>query len=287
MKTPVTVLGLGAMGRALVTALLDAGRPVTVWNRTPGKADELAGAVEAASVHDAVTAGGIVVVCLYDHASVHETLDPVAAGLRGRAVVNLTTTTPAEARELAEWADGHGIEYLDGAIMATPPMIGAPGAQILYSGSRAVFDGHREALDLWATSVYDGADAGMASLFDLAILSGMYPLFAGFLHGAAMVRAEGVPAAEFAERAAPFLAAMTGSFAGIARTVDGGGYDVPGQSLDWTAGALEAIGRASREQGVDPVPVDMVGALVRRQIDEGYGSEDMSRLIESMTGDAV
>ncbi|GGV26425.1 oxidoreductase [Actinomadura cremea] len=284
VHAPVAMIGLGAMGRALVAALLDADRPVTVWNRTPGRAGELVerGAVEAGTIQDAVTAGGPVVVCLFDHASVHEALDPVAGALRGRMLVNLTTTTPDEARELAEWAAGHGIEYLDGAIMATPPMIGVPGAQILYSGSREVFDEHRALLDLWASSAYDGPDAGMASLFDLAILSGMYPLFAGFLHGAAMVRSAGVTAAEFAERAAPFLAAMTGSFSHMAKVVDGGDYGAPLQSLEWSVTALDTIARGSREQGVNPVPVDMVRTLAQRQIDEGHGSDDFDRIIESM-----
>lgn len=40
-RTPVTVLGLGAMGNALTTALLRAGHSATVWNRTAGKADRL------------------------------------------------------------------------------------------------------------------------------------------------------------------------------------------------------------------------------------------------------
>ncbi|MFS8521222.1 MAG: NAD(P)-binding domain-containing protein [Micromonosporaceae bacterium] len=280
---PVTMLGLGAMGRALVTALLDAGQPVVVWNRTPGRARELErGAVEARTVHEAVTSGGPVVVCLYHHASVHETLDPVAGALRGRTVVNLTTTTPNEARDLASWAGAHGAAYLDGAIMATPDMIGAPGAHILDSGSRAVFDAHRRVLDVWAASTYEGEDPGMASLFDLAMLSGMYALFAGFLHGAAMVRSAGVTAAAFAERAAPFLAAMTGSLAHTAEVVDAGDYHAPVQSLDWTITVLETIARASREQGVDPVPVDMVATLARRQIDEGHGAEDFDRIIESM-----
>lgn len=284
-QAPVAMLGMGAMGRALAGALVDAGRPVAVWNRTPGRADELVGrgAVEV-GLRDAVAAGGPVVVCLFDHASVHETLDPVAGELRGRTVVNLTTTTPDEARELAAWADAHGIAYLDGAIMATPPMIGAPGAQILYSGSRTVFEEHRELFGLWADAAYDGADAGTASLFDLAILSGMYPLFSGFLHGAAMVRAAGFTAAEFASRAAPFLAAMTASFPHMARVVDGGDYGDAGQSLDWTATALDTIARASREQGVEPVPIDMVAGLVRRQIEDGHGAEDFDRIVESMRG---
>lgn len=39
---PVSVIGLGAMGRALAGAFLDAGHPTTVWNRSPGRAGELA-----------------------------------------------------------------------------------------------------------------------------------------------------------------------------------------------------------------------------------------------------
>ena len=37
----VSVIGLGAMGSALVRALLRAGHRVTVWNRTSAKAEPL------------------------------------------------------------------------------------------------------------------------------------------------------------------------------------------------------------------------------------------------------
>lgn len=37
----VTVIGLGSMGSALAAALLDRGHPLTVWNRSPGKARPL------------------------------------------------------------------------------------------------------------------------------------------------------------------------------------------------------------------------------------------------------
>lgn len=280
----VAFLGLGAMGHALAAAVVDNEMQATVWNRTPGRAGDLVarGATEAATAGTAIAEGGPVIVCLFDQASVRETLDPLADALGGRAVINLTTTTPEEARELARWAMGHGIGYLDGAIMATPQMIGGRGAQILYSGSRGVYDDHRELLALWATSIYDGEDAGLASLFDLAILSGMYPLFAGFLHGAAMVQSAGFTAADFAERAAPFLAAMTQSFGSTARVVDDRDYSRPFQSLDWSATALDTISRASREQGVDPVPVTMVETLVAREIEAGHGKEDFNRIIERM-----
>lgn len=285
-STGVTVLGLGAMGSALATALLDAGHTTTVWNRTPARAAGLAdrGAAAPSDIGDAVTAHPLVIACLLDHASVHETLDPVIGTMRGSTLVNLTTTTPNEARELAGWAAEHGVDHLDGAIMATPPMIGTADASILYSGPREVFDGVRPVLDRWATSTYDGADPGLASLFDLALLSGMYTMFAGFLHGAAMAGSAGMTATEFAARATPFLSAMTFAFAHDAAVIDGGDYTVDGQqSLDFSD--LSHIVRASEEQGVAPGPVAAVQELIGEQIAQGYGAEGFARIYESLRAD--
>ena len=39
--TAIAVLGLGAMGRAIGARLLGAGHELSVWNRTPGKDDDL------------------------------------------------------------------------------------------------------------------------------------------------------------------------------------------------------------------------------------------------------
>lgn len=281
--TDVTVLGLGAMGSALAAALLGSGRSVTAWNRTPGRATALVdrGADEAGSVRDAVLASPVVIACLLKHSSVTETLGPLADDLRGRTLVNVTTTTPSEARELASWAAEHGIDYLDGAIMAVPSMIGSRAGQIFYSGSRAAYDALLPTLDVWATSEYHGADAGRASLVDLAMLSGMYQMFAGFFHGAAMAGAMGMSATDFAARQAPFLAAMTEELAGYAKVIDGGDYTVAGQqSLDFSD--LTHIVRASEEERVDPTPIATVQALIDAQVAAGHGSEGFARVYESL-----
>ncbi|MFJ8925393.1 NAD(P)-dependent oxidoreductase [Streptomyces sp. NPDC102364] len=281
--TDVSMLGLGAMGGALAAALLDAGRSVTVWNRTPGRAAELMarGARGADSVREAVTASPVVIACLLKYDSVRDTLGPVADELRGRTLLNVTTTTPNESRQLAAWAAEFGVTYLDGAIMAVPAMIGTREGQILYSGSRTAYDTLLPTLDIWATSEFHGEDAGRASLVDLAMLSGMYQMFAGFIHGAAMVAPMGVSASDFAARQAPFLSAMTHGLAGFAEVVDGGDYTVPGQqSLDFSD--LSHIVRASEEQGVDAAPIAGVQALISRQIDAGHGREGFARIYESL-----
>ncbi|WP_432039845.1 NAD(P)-dependent oxidoreductase [Streptomyces cucumeris] len=282
-STPVSVLGLGAMGSVLADTLLRAGHPTTVWNRTAGKADDLVarGAASAATAAEAVRSGRLVIACLLDHASVHEVLDPLAAELAGHTLINVTTTTPEQSRELAAWAAEAGIDYLDGGIMAVPEMIGKPGASVLYSGSAAVFQRHQPLLELWGDSTYFGEDAGLASLYDFALLAGMYVMFAGFLHGAAMVAPAGVSAGRFATMAAPWLTAMTGAFAGFAEVVDGGDYTVEGQqSLEFSS--LDDLVRATEEQGVSTEVISMVQKLIRRQIDAGHGKEGFARIIESI-----
>ncbi|MEQ4719013.1 NAD(P)-binding domain-containing protein [Nonomuraea sp. B19D2] len=279
----VSVLGLGAMGSALAAALVKAGYATTVWNRSPGKADDLVaqGAKAAATAGDAVLAGQLMIVCLLDHASVHEVLDPLSDELAGRTLINVTTTSPAQSRELADWAAHAGVAYLDGGIMAVPHMIGQPGASILYSGSAEVFNQHKPLLDLWATSTYFGEDAGLASLYDLALLAGMYVMFAGFMHGAAMVAPAGVTAGEFAGMAAPWLTAMTGAFHGFAAVIDGGDYTVEGQqSLEFSN--LSNLLAASSDQGISTEVVAMVQRLIQRQIDAGHGAEGFARIIESI-----
>ncbi|MFE9646702.1 NAD(P)-dependent oxidoreductase [Streptomyces sp. NPDC006365] len=279
----VSVLGLGAMGSVLAGALVKAGYATTVWNRSPGKADGLVtrGAKAATTSGDAVRAGRLVIVCLLDHASVHEVLDPLSDELAGRTLINVTTTSPAQSRELAAWAARAGVAYLDGGIMAVPQMIGRPGASVLYSGSAEVFHQHKPLLDLWGTSTYFGEDAGLAPLYDLALLSGMYVMFAGFMHGAAMVAPAGVTAGEFAAMAAPWLTVTTSAFQEFAAVIDGGDYTVEGQqSLEFSN--LGDILAASSEQGISTEVVTTVQRLIQRQIDAGHGEEGFARIFESI-----
>ncbi len=91
----VSFLGLGEMGSELARTALGAGHPTIVWNRTAARAAALVdeGATAAADAAGALDAD-LIVVCLFDQASVHEVLDPVAHLLAGRRLVNLTTTSP-------------------------------------------------------------------------------------------------------------------------------------------------------------------------------------------------
>lgn len=69
MSQRISVIGLGLMGSALATTLLEDHYKVTVWNRTASKAEPLveAGATLAVSVNEAIDGSEIVIVCLSDY----------------------------------------------------------------------------------------------------------------------------------------------------------------------------------------------------------------------------
>ncbi|WP_064711493.1 NAD(P)-dependent oxidoreductase [Rhizobium bangladeshense] len=279
----ISVLGLGAMGQALAARFLQQGHSVTLWNRTPGKAGSLVakGARECSSAADAVASSDVTVICVLDYAASNSVLDGAASALAGRAVVNLTNGTPAQARAVAERVAGFSAAYLDGGIMATPPMIGGDHALILYSGSKATFDAHVRTLEALGAATYLGADAGLASLHDLALLSGMYGLFAGFFHASALVDSEGIRASEFLKLLGPWMTAMMGELPGYAEKIDSGRHGVNVVSnLAMQTASLQNILTATREQGVATYLLDPMLELFRKRDGAGHGNEDISGVFE-------
>ena len=103
----VAFLGLGTMGAAMAANLARAGFPVTVWNRTPGRAPELAdlGVEVAATPADAVGDTPIVVICVSDTPDVESVLfgeDGVASAARaGTLIIDCSTTAPSGSWDFA------------------------------------------------------------------------------------------------------------------------------------------------------------------------------------------
>ncbi|TDP38077.1 NAD(P)-dependent oxidoreductase [Nocardia ignorata] len=275
----LTVLGLGDMGSALTRSWLAAGYTVTVWNRSPRRAP--VGAAVAATVADAVGANALVVVCLLDDASVRATLDGV--DLTGRDIVNLTTSTPAEARALAEWITARGGNFLDGGIMAVPSMIGAAdsGAYVFYSGSARLHETHSEALAVPAGVTYVGTDAGFAALYDIALLSAMWGMFAGATHAFALIGGENISPVEFAPLMVAYQQAMAGYAFGTAAQLASGDYTQDVESnLAMMATTNDTLRRTALEQRVSPELLEPFMTLMERRVAEGGGKESTTGVVD-------
>ncbi|MFG2649716.1 NAD(P)-dependent oxidoreductase [Streptomyces sp. NPDC048436] len=282
MPTPVTVLGLGLMGTALASALLKAGHPATVWNRTAAKTGPLVarGAAPAGTVRDAITASPLVIVCLTTNDGVRSLLAPEAEALAGRTLVNLTNGTPAQARELADWAAARGITYIDGGIMAIPQMIATPAAYILYSGANeTAFETHRPTLEALAASKWVGKDPGAAALYDLSLLTGMYGMVMGVVQAYALIGSAGVPAREFAPLLREWVGAMTdGLVPGMAEALDSGQHLTDVSSLGINQAALPNFLTAYAQAGISDELFRPLQGLLDRSVAAGHAADGLSRL---------
>jgi 3-hydroxyisobutyrate dehydrogenase-like beta-hydroxyacid dehydrogenase len=281
---PVAVLGLGALGTALARALRAAGHPTTVWNRTPGRDDELVarGAARAGTAAEAIAAARVVVVAVASEDAVRAVLEPVAAGLAGRVLVNLTSCTPEQARELARWADQHGVHHLDGAAMSGVGLIGRPEAVFLYSGPAEAFAAAEGTLAGLGRAGYLGADPGAASLYDTALLGLNMSVLSGFYHALALVRSTGGDGAEFAAVATDYLPFVQGLLTGHARQVEEGRYPADEGTLEVLAAAVDHLVVTSHRAGIGTGVPDGLRALIERGLGTGHGQDGPASLVDAI-----
>ncbi|MGW4236963.1 NAD(P)-dependent oxidoreductase [Streptomyces sp. NPDC004749] len=284
----VTVIGLGPMGRAMTRALLSAGHPVTVWNRTAGRADGVVadGATLAATPGEAVGASDLVILSLTDYQAMYDVLDGATASLAGRTLVNLSSDTPDRTREGATWAAGHGAAFLTGGVMVPAPMVGTDAAHVYYSGLGEVMEKHRTALALIGTPKYLGEDPGLAQMMYQAQLAVFLTTLSALMHATAMLGTAGMKAVE----ALPELLSMTDSIGAITRA----GEETPGAALDagehpgdlstvtMMGATSDHIVETSRSLGLDLALPLAVRAHYRRAIENGHGGDNWTRVIDSI-----
>ena len=135
-------IGLGTMGSAMAANIVRAGFPLTVWNRTVGRAPELAdlGATFAATAAEVAAASDIVVVCVSDTPDVEAVLfgpDGVTAGAQeGTLIIDCSTIAPSGSWNFAERLDGLGLVFVDAPVSG-----GSEGAR---SATLTIFVGGHE-----------------------------------------------------------------------------------------------------------------------------------------------
>jgi 3-hydroxyisobutyrate dehydrogenase-like beta-hydroxyacid dehydrogenase len=285
----VSVIGLGSMGSALASVLLEQGYETTVWNRSAHKAQSLVdrGARLAATPAEAVAASPLIIACVLDYEALHTVLDPVARLLAGKVLVNLTSGSPEQAGQTIAWARSHSADYLDGAIMTTPPGVGSPEMMFLYSGSAAAFEAHRPTLAALGDPLYLGADPGLASLYDAALLGLMWSTMTGWLHGTALVGADQTPATAFTPVAIRWLTTVAGFLTTYAPQVDAGRYPGDDATVDVQIAAIDHLLHAATSRGIDNALPLLLKSAMERAKAAGHGSDSYASVIEVLKNPAV
>jgi 3-hydroxyisobutyrate dehydrogenase len=122
MKMPVGFIGLGLMGHPMAANLLKAGHPLTIWNRTASRGEDLVaqGAKRAGSPRELAAASEVVITIVSDPPALESVLwgeSGVFAGLkRGSAIIESSTVSPALEKRAAAAATAQGSEFLEAPV---------------------------------------------------------------------------------------------------------------------------------------------------------------------------
>ena len=166
--TAVAVLGLGAMGHAVAARLLGAGHRIRVWNRTPGRDEDLvaAGARRAATAAPAVDDAEVVITMVTDPPALEAVLfgpDGAAPAIPENAtLIDMSTVGPTEIASVVERLAP--VPVLDAPVLGSVPSVESGTLVILAGGDREVFDRHTELLALLGRPIYLGPSGSGALL---------------------------------------------------------------------------------------------------------------------------
>ncbi|MEV0643953.1 NAD(P)-binding domain-containing protein [Phytomonospora sp. NPDC050363] len=281
-KTPVTVIGLGPMGSAMAGAYLNAGHPVTVWNRTASRAEPLVerGAKLAATPAEAVTASGLVILSLTDYAAMYAILDGVGDALAGRTIVNISSDSPGKTREAGAWLADRGARLLTGGIMVPYMMVGTEQSYVFYSGATEVMDEHRDTLAVIGRPDYRGTDLGLAQLWYQAQLNLFLTMLSSFAQSAAMLESAGVKAAELVPYATETLNLAGFFLEPSAQGIDSGDHGDQGANVTMMGATADHVVTASEEAGIDLTLPRAIQAHYRSAIERGHGRDSWTSLSE-------
>ncbi len=277
----VAVLGTGAVGTAVATALLRAEHPVVAWNRTRDRtaAVRSAGARIVADPAEAVAAAGLTLVSLTDHDGVRALLGSLPRASSPGVVAVLSTGTPEDATQAAALAHERGLDYVDVGLQASPEAIGTPDATLLYSGPRAVVDAHHDTLAALGPVTWVGENASAAAVWDLALFGLWYDAQLGLLRALEQVTAAGVPATAFAEAARRQVGHVVDAAVSTADEVARRHFPRGPATLAEHAPVLDRLRRARADGRLGDGGLEPVAELVARLVDRGHGDLGLSALV--------
>ncbi len=286
----VAVCGLGKMGEPMARRLLAAGHPLTVYNRTPGRADHLAaqGAREVRLPGEVWATADLCVTMVADD----DALRAVTTGEGGllaapppdRVLVDMSTVSPSVSAEVAQAAEAAGTAYLRAPVSGNPSVVEAGNLSIMVSGDEVAFRRVEGVLrDIGPTVFYlgQGEEARVMKLALQVMIAGTAELMAEAL---VLGEASGLPRAVMLE-------VMGASAAGSPFVK----YKTPALVADdftatFTAAAmhkdLSLVLAAAAERGVPLPVVALIHQLLQGCMSSGMADIDLMALLPRLQREA-
>lgn len=286
-KLHITQLGLGAMGRRMARRLLDAGHQVTVYNRTPEAADELAaaGARRGEDPRRAVRGADVVVACVRDDEAARAVwLDETTGAASGLGddtiVIESSTLTPGCARELG--AAMGAARFVEAPVVGSRPQAEAGALVHLVGAEAATLERARPVLATMGGAIHHVGGIGRAATMKLIVNSLFGIQVAALAEALGLAEKSGIALGSALEVLGA-LPITSPAMAGIGNAIAAAKWaplfpiDLVAKDFRYAVSAAEAVGAT--------VPTaDAVRRVYEAAAEEGLGDENIHAVAKRYLG---
>ena len=196
-------IGLGTMGEPMVANLLRKGYSVLVYNRTPGKAEQLLdqGADEAVSPLEVAKRADVVITMISNDQAIEEVYfgdNGILKELKpGTAIIDCSTISPTLARRLATEVADRFCDFIDAPVTGSKPAAIDGTLLFMAGGDKQTIEDHRPILLAMGREVIHMGDNGSGATAKLAHNTIVGINAAGLIEGMAIAAKSGIDASSF------------------------------------------------------------------------------------------
>ena len=172
-KPRLCFIGLGYMGSRMAQRLLDAGYPLSVFNRDAAKAETLTrqGAQTAATAREAVADADIIISMLANDDAVRRVMlgdaGALAGARNGATLIEMSTISPQTVEEERTEAQARGLAMIDAPVSGSTPQAEEGSLVIFIGGDEAVFARCKPILDVMGRATHYMGQSGAGATMKL------------------------------------------------------------------------------------------------------------------------
>ncbi|HET8539298.1 MAG TPA: NAD(P)-dependent oxidoreductase [Anaeromyxobacter sp.] len=284
MRMRIGFLGLGTVGEPVANNLRKAGHELTVWNRTPSKADHIVSKGGKLARTPKECAGGkdLVFTCLSDEKALDAVLegpDGVLAGLRqGDALVDMSTAGVRSARSVGARAQKAGAVFVSAPILGSKAAAEQAQIVLVVGGPPAARERARPALRAVSARMFELEDPVHAALMKLCVNAVGGAMIAGFGEALGLGAAGGLPIGQIVE------VIQASSFHSPLFLVKGELVEKKDFAPRFAVSLAEKDQRLAQEAAVDlgaKVPInEAVRRLFAEAVESGRGDRDIAAVAD-------
>ncbi len=283
----IAFIGLGAMGFPMAGHLARAGHTVTVYNRTPARAQawhNVYGGKIAATPAEAATGQDAVMLCVGNDDDVLAVSTSDLGVLQtlpaGALLIDHTTTSESLAKSLAETARESQVRFLDAPVSGG--QIGAEkGAlTVMVGASEADYRAALPLIECYAKCVRHMGPQGTGQLTKMVNQICIAGLLQGLAEGLHFAERAGLDASRVTEVIAQG-AAQSWQMDNRASTMIAGEFDF-GFAVDWMRKDLGIVLEAARTAGIEVPVTELVDRFYADVQNMGGNRWDTSSLIQRL-----